>query len=219
MNLMSTAGFYFLVLGYIFSPVHFLHGLEFQFEPTGKSNRVEIALETNFAGGAIRGSFSRIRGNINFEVEKPTNSKGLIHLDSRSLHFGHFKVAGDAHSREWLDSHAFPEISFILHGLSNPRWNERVLLATGFGQLRIKEKFVNFSIPLSFRYYRNQRRKIDGIQGDLVVLKGQSSVSRNQLGLHSGFMMDQVMDRVDITINLVGASDLVRPFLPSDLFR
>jgi len=216
---MNLAGLYFLVLGFIFSPAHFLHGLEFQFEPTGKSNRVEITLETNFAGGAIRGAFSRIRGNINFQVEKPTNSNGLFQLDSRSLHFGHFKVAGDAHSREWLNSHMFPEITFILHGLKNPRWDERVLFATGFGQLRIKGKVLNFSIPLSFQYYRNHRRKIDGMKGDLVALKGQSSVSRNQLGLHSGFMMDQVMDRVDITINLVGASDMVRPFLPSDLFR
>jgi hypothetical protein len=31
--------------------------------------------------------------------------------------------------------------------------------------------------------------------------------------------MDAVMDKITIQVNLVGGSDKVRPFLPSDLFR
>jgi len=44
-------------------------------------------------------------------------------------------------------------------------------------------------------------------------------VSRSQLGINPGFMMDTVLDKITIKVNLVGGSDKVRPFLPSDLFR
>jgi len=66
---------------------------------------------------------------------------------------------------------------------------------------------------------RGQRRKIDGVHGDLLMLSGQSTVSRSQLGINPGFMMDTVLDKITIKVNLVGGSDKVRPFLPSDLFR
>ena len=200
-------------------PGCFLYGFEFQFAPLGKSNKVEISLETGFSGGMIRGTFPRVRGNINLQVEKPEEAKGLFQMDARSLHFGHYKVAGDAHSTDWLNSSAFPAISFTLHGLKKTRWNAKVLLATGYGDLQIKKKMVNFSIPLSIRYLRGQRRKIDGVHGDLLMLSGQSTVSRSQLGINPGFMMDAVLDKITIKVNLVGGSEKVRPFLPSDLFR
>ena len=200
-------------------PINFLHGFEFQFAPLGKSNQVEIGLETSFAGGKIRGAFPRVHGSISFEAENPAKTKGLFELDASSLHFGHHKVAGDAHSMDWLNSSAFPKISFNLHGLRKPRWNGKVLLATGFGHLQIKKKLVDLNIPLSIRYFRKQRRKIDGVHGDILTLSGQTTVSRNQLGINSGFMMDAVMDRITIKVNLAGGSDKIRPFLPSDLFR
>jgi len=202
-----------------FWPCCLIYGFEFQFAPLGKSNKVEIGLETGFSGGMVRGTFPRVRGNINLQAEKPEEAKGLFQLDARSLHFGHYKVAGDAHSTEWLNSSAFPAISFTLHGLKKTRWNEKVLLATGYGDLQVKKKKVNFSIPLSIRYLRGQRRKIDGVHGDLLMLSGQSTVSRSQLGINPGFMMDTVLDKITIKVNLVGGSDKVRPFLPSDLFR
>jgi polyisoprenoid-binding protein YceI len=216
---MKFSGILYILATFTLWPDHFLHGVEFQFAPLGKSNRVEIGLKTSFSGGLIRGTFPRVKGSINLQVENPEKAKGLFQMDARSLHFGHYKVAGDAHSVDWLNSDTFPAISFTLHGLKKPRWNEKVLLATGYGHLQVKKKRVNFSIPLSIRYFRGQRRKIDGVHGDLLMLSGQSTVSRNQLGINPGFMMDAVMDKITIQVNLVGGSYKVRPFLPSDLFR
>ena len=60
---------------------------------------------------------------------------------------------------------------------------------------------------------------MDGVKGDLLVLSGESSISRSQLGINPGNMMDRVMDKIRIKINLVGGSIQVRPFLPSALFQ
>ena len=195
------------------------HGMNFAFAPLGKSSQVEVGLSTAFAGGEIRGAFPRVGGQIEFRPEYLASTKGKVQLDARALQFGNYKVAGDAHSTEWLGSDQFPEISFTLTGLKQARWQGKELLATAHGSLKMKNRVSPFSMPVSIRYYRDQRRKVDGGKGDLIVLSGESSISRSQLGINPGTMMDAVMDKIRIKINLVGGSNRVRPFLPSALFQ
>ena len=82
----------------------------------------------------------------------------------------------------------------------------------------MKNRNIALSFPLSIQYYRAERRKVDGISGDLLVLKGETTISRSEMGINPGMMMDTVMDPIKIKINLVGGSLKVRPFLPSALF-
>ena len=193
--------------------------MNFAFAPLGKSSQVEVGLSTAFAGGEIRGAFPRVGGQIEFKPEYLAGTKGKLQLDSRALQFGNYRVTGDAHSKEWLGSDQFPEISFTLTGLKQAKWRGKVLLATAHGSLKMKNRMSPFSMPVSIRYYRDQRRKVDGVKGDLLVLSGESSISRSQLGINPGTMMDRVMDKIRIKINLVGGSIQVRPFLPSALFQ
>ena len=200
-------------------PTFSTHGMNFAFAPLGKSSQVEVGLSTAFAGGEIRGAFPRVGGQIEFRPEYLASTKGKVQLDARALQFGNYKVAGDAHSTEWLGSDQFPEICFTLTGLKQARWRGKVLLATAHGSLKMKNRVSPFSIPVSILYYRDKRRKVDGVKGDLLVLSGESSISRSQLGINPGTMMDAVMDKIRIKINLVGGSNRVRPFLPSALFQ
>ena len=197
----------------------FTYGMNFAFAPLGKSSQVEVGLSTAFADGEIRGAFPRIGGQIEFKPEYLASTKGKVNLDARALQFGNYKVAGDAHSTEWLGSDQFPEISFTLTGLKQAKWRGKVLLATAHGSLKMKNRMSPFSIPVSIRYFRDQRRKVDGVKGDLLVLSGESSISRSKLGINPGTMMGAVMDKIRIKINLVGGSNRVRPFLPSALFQ
>ena len=193
--------------------------MNFAFAPLGKSSQVEVGLSTAFAGGEIRGAFPRVGGQIEFKPEYLASTKGKVQLDARALQFGNYKVAGDAQSTEWLGSDQFPEISFTLTGLKQAKWRGKVLLATAHGSLKMKNRMSPFSMPVSIRYFRDQRRKVDGVKGDLLVLSGGSSISRSKLGINPGTMMDAVMDKIRIKINLVGGSNRVRPFLPSALFQ
>ena len=195
------------------------YGMNFAFAPLGKSSQVEVGLTTAFAGGEIRGAFPRVGGQIEFKPEYLASTKGEVQLDARALQFGNYKVAGDAHSTEWLGSYQFPEISFTLIGFKQASWQGKELLATAHGTLKMKNQTSPFSIPVSIRYYRDQRRKVDGVKGDLIVLSGESSISRSKMGINPGTMMDAVTDKVKIKINLVGGSNRVRPFLPSALFQ
>ena len=210
------------ILFYIVSlcfPLLTLHPMNFEFGALGKSNKIEVGLHTGFAGGEVRGVFPVVRGEIDFKVESLPSTRGVLQLDARSLQFGHYKVAGDVHSMDWLDSIQFPQISFTLLGLQGFYSQKKSLVATASGRLRMKNRNIALSFPLSIQYYRAERRKVDGISGDLLVLKGETTISRSEMGINPGMMMDTVMDPIKIKINLVGGSLKVRPFLPSALFE
>ncbi len=192
--------------------------MNFEFAPLGKSSKVEIYLSTAFGGGTIKGAFPKVGGEIDFWVENLDSSQGKVLLDARSLHFGHYKVAGDAHSMEWLDSGTFPEISFELNGLKNGRWDGKRLLAIAEGTLKIKNRSYPLAMPLTLRYLRNERRKRDGVRGDLLILTGETSISRSKLGINPNSMLDAVTDALTVKVSLLGGSNRVRPFLPSALF-
>lgn len=196
------------------------HGaMSFDFQALGKNSRIELGLVTNFSGGTIRGDFSRVVGKIEFPVESPNKASGQLELDAHSIRFGHRKVAGDAHSVNWLNSAKFPSIVFILQGMKQIRWEGKSLYATAFGSLSLKNRTVSLSVPLKMQYRRGTRRKYDGFNGDLLMMQGESLISRSQLGINSGLALDSVLDRVLVRVHLLGASNKVRPFLPSALFR
>ena len=194
------------------------HAMTFDFDRLGKSNQIEIRLKTGFGSGSVKGSISRVRGKINFLAELPQEAKGRIDLDASSLRFGNLKVSGDAHSLEWLNTSLYPTISFQLQGFKNPRWNGKSLFVIAHGKLSLKESSSSVLMPLTVRYFRKHRRRFDGLNGDLLVLEGESSISRNLFGINPASPTEEVGDKIMVRVKLVGCSDKVRPFLPSALF-
>ena len=186
--------------------------MNFKFAPLGKNNQVEISISTGFAGGTVRGVFRGVEGEVYFYANRPSATQGTVRLDARALYFGHHRVTSDAPSNEWLNANKFPEIFFNLEGLKEPVWAGNELRAVAYGSLRIKNHANPFSIPVSIKYLRAARRKLDGVRGDVLVLRGESSLSRSQFGINPGSMFDSVMDRVTVKIKLVGGSSKVRPF-------
>tara|TARA_B100001093_G_scaffold242947_1_gene232761 strand:- start:5333 stop:5953 length:621 start_codon:yes stop_codon:yes gene_type:complete len=196
-----------------------LGAMSFDFEELDRNSRIALQLVTNFAGGTLNGKFSTVVGNIEFPVEAPQKSSGRVELDARSIRFGFGKVTGDAHSIEWLNSAKFPRVSFVLEGMKDTRWEGKSLYATAFGPLSLKNKTIVLSIPLKIQYQRAGRRKYDGIKGDLLLIEGESWISRGDFGINPRSSYDSVLDRVLVKVQLVGASKRIRSLLPSALFK
>jgi len=194
------------------------HAMEFDFEPLSALCRVEVNLDLGFGRGSARGSFSRMNGTLDFNARHPSKTKGQILIDSRSLHFGYPVVAFHAHIPEWLYSSRFPEISFSLDSLSEHSWHGRELRAVALGTLSIKGVARRTSIPLSVHYYRGERRKYEGKQGDLLRLDGMIILQRSQFDLAAGSQLDLVKEDITVRLSITGASNRIRPLLPSRLF-
>lgn len=198
---------------------HILSAYEFDFQPLSSLCRIEVQISTDFGSGSIRGTFGKMSGKMNFSPESPNLTKGKINLSSRSLRFGYSKVAYDAHAPDWLNSSKYPEISFTLQKLDEFSWHGKELRALAVGDLSIKGTNRRVQIPVSVKYYRAERRKYQGRSGDLIQIQGLFSLSRSQFGLAPGDFLGSVLEDIDIQFSITGASDTVRPFLPSRLFR
>ncbi|MDA7822977.1 YceI family protein [Opitutales bacterium] len=195
-----------------------LPAMEFDFRPLASLCRVEVNLATGFGSGAIRGTFGQMDGKMNFSPEYPENSSGKIVLNSRSLRFGYPIVAYETHIPEWLHSSRHPVISFTLEKLQDFAWHKKELRTDAFGVLQIKGIEKSLRIPLSIRYFRGQRRKYEGKAGDLIRLEGMLVLPRSQFGLAPGKFMEIVREDITVRMSITGASNRVRPFLPSRLF-
>ena len=195
-----------------------LPAMEFDFRPLASLCRVEVNLSTGFGSGSIRGTFGQMVGTLNFHPEFPEKTSGKIVLSTRSLRFNYPKVAYEAHAPEWLNSSQYPQISFDLESLKNISWHGKELRSEASGILKIKGIKKSIQIPLSTHYYRKERRKYEGKNGDLLRLEGLVEISLTEIGLSSGRLIKDVEEEITVRISITGASERVRPFLPSRLF-
>ena len=195
-----------------------LPAMEFDFRPLASLCRVEVNLSTGFGSGSIRGTFGQMVGTLNFHPEFPEKTSGKIVLSTRSLRFNYPKVAYEAHAPEWLNSSQYPQISFDLESLKNISWHGKELRSEASGILKIKGIVKSIQVPLSTHYFRKERRKYEGKNGDLTTPRRLGQIPRSEFGLSSGKLINAVEEEITIHISLTGASDRVRPFLPSRLF-
>ena len=149
-----------------------LPAMEFDFRPLASLCRVEVNLSTGFGSGSIRGTFGQMVGTLNFHPEFPEKTSGKIVLSTRSLRFNYPKVAYEAHAPEWLNSSQYPQISFDLESLKNISWHGKELRSEASGILKIKGIVKSIQVPLSTHYFRKERRKYEGKNGDLLRLEG-----------------------------------------------
>ena len=195
-----------------------LPAMEFDFRPLASLCRVEVNLSTAFGSGSIRGTFGQMVGTLKFHPEIPEKTSGKIVLSTRSLRFNYPKVAYEAHAPEWLNSSQYPQISFDLESLKNISWHGKELRSEASGILKIKGVVKSIQIPLSTHYFRKERRKYEGKNGDLIRLEGLVEIPLSEIGLSSGKLIKEVEEEITVRISITGASERVRPFLPSRLF-
>ena len=201
-----------------------LQAMTFELSPMGSLNKVEVELNSpksgkgvSFSPQGIKGGFSKVEGKIEFSVANPAATKGNVFLDTRTLRFGYHRVDTDAQKADWLNSIEYPKISFELESLQNPEWKQNSLVAQAHGSLLIKGRKLRISLPIKIRYFRGERKKYDGRQGDLIMITGQKTLTREILGINPGTMLDLILNEISVNITLVGASNQVRPLLPSPL--
>ena len=201
-----------------------LSAMTFELSPMGSLNKVEVELNSpksgkgvSFSPQGIKGGFSNVAGKIEFSVENPSLTKLNVLLDARTLRFGYHRVDTDAQKVDWLNSTDHPKISFELESLQNPEWKQNSLVAQAHGSLSIKGRKLRISLPVEIRYFRGERKKYDGRRGDLIMITGQQTLTREILGINPGTMLDVILNEISVNITLVGASNQVRPLLPTPL--
>lgn len=211
-------GLSLLLIGGVLNTSLRLHSMEFDFRPLASLCRVEVMISTSFSTTPIRGTFGEMAGKISFSPERPLATSGQVRLSARSLRFGFAKVASDVHLPRWLNSLKYPQISFDLEKITRCAWHGSELRCLALGILNMRGMSKHIEIPLSIRYHRGERRKYEGKSGDLLHLGGVLTLTPSQLGFAPANSPSSILEEIQVSVTISGASDSVRPLLPSRLF-
>lgn len=173
-------------------------------DPKGVNNAVfklDAPLE------AINGSANGISGTVTFDPEKPADTKGKIIVTSQSLTVPNAMMNGHLHSPMWLDAAKFPEITFEAKELKNVKTTGDSTTADAVGDFTIHGVTKEIAIPVKLAYLKDKLgQRVPNLKGDLLVIRSNFKIKRNDFGINPGAPTDKVSDEIDLTLSIAGAS-------------
>jgi polyisoprenoid-binding protein YceI len=179
----------------------------FDFKDPKGVNNVQFKLDAPLE--SITGTATGITGEIAFDLANPEGTKGRITLDTRSLTVGNPLMAEHLHSDQWLDVAKHPTIVFEALSVQNVRQQGPQLLADIRGTLTVKGVTKEVTLPVSFTYLVDKlgaRLGDPKVQGDLLVLRANFSINRNEFGIQTGEMTDKVAETINVSLSIAGSS-------------
>ncbi len=124
-----------------------------------RATRWKSAWRQVFREVMSQGNFSESHGKYKLQVEKPERGKGIISNGCSILTLWAHKVARGC-SFQWTGSTPVPFLQFLSPAwIKKPRWNEKVLLATGYGHLQVKKKRGEFQHSLKHSVFSRAAQK------------------------------------------------------------
>jgi polyisoprenoid-binding protein YceI len=177
----------------------------FDFKDPKGVNNVVFKLDAPLE--AITGSASEVSGTVTFDPEKPAATQGKIVVASKSLTVPNAMMKGHMHGAQWLDVAKNPEISFELKELKNVKTDGDVTSANAVGTFTLKGVTKEITVPVKLTYLKDKlAQRIQGKQGDLLVIRSSFSVKRSDYNIMAGQNEDKVADEIDLTLSNAGAA-------------
>jgi polyisoprenoid-binding protein YceI len=181
--------------------------LTFDFKDPKGVNNVQFHLDAPLE--SISGTGTGISGQIVFDPQNPQATTGRIVLATSSLTVGNPMMRDHLHSEKWLDVAKFPEITFEAVKLGNVRTGEGRTQADVTGRLTVKGVTREVTVPVSFTHLPDKlgaRLNDAKLKGDLLVLRAEFSINRNEFGIMAGQITDKVSETIGLTLSIAGAA-------------
>ena len=157
---------------------------------------------------SINGSGSGISGTVSYDPEKPENTKGSIILDASSLRVDNPVLQEHMHGEDWLNVTKFKNIEFSFSNLKIISIQKHSVKAEAEGKMTIRNITSKMTLPVELTYLEGMLEKRNKVPGDLLIVRSKFSVKRDDFGIRPGEYLDKVANKIDISINLAGASPL-----------
>jgi len=173
-------------------------------DPKGINNagfRLDAPLES------INGSANGITGTVTFDPENPAATTGKIVVASESLMVPNPLQKEHMHSDKWLDVATYPEITFEAKSLANVKTDGSKTTADATGIFTLKGVSKEITIPVTLNYLKDKLgERVPNLKGDLLVIRANFSINRNDFNIQKGQFEDKVSDTIDLSLSIAGAS-------------
>ena len=173
-------------------------------DPKGVNNAVfklDAPLES------INGSASGITGTVSFDAENPSATTGKIVIASESLTVPNPMQKEHMHSANWLDVAKYPEITFEAKSLANVKTEGDVTTADANGTFTLHGVSKEITVPIKLTYLKGKlSARIPKMEGDLLVIRANFVINRNDFDIQKGKSEDKVSPTIDLSLSIAGAS-------------
>lgn len=136
----------------------------------------------------VEGSFTKAAGSIVFDAAKPETAAASIQIDTASFDLGMEDYNAEVRKKEWFDSKAFPQASFVsssFKALGGDRYQAS-------GKLCIKGKTQDVSLPVVVKR-----------EAAATVFTGSLPVSRKAFVIGDAGWNEVVDDTVMVNFRIV----------------
>jgi polyisoprenoid-binding protein YceI len=138
-----------------------------------------------FSTRSTDGTFSGLKGTVNFSPDQLESSQIDISIDASSINTGNKKKDEHANSSDWLDTEKYPEILFTSKSFKKD--NEQITVT---GDLTLHGVTKSVSVPFTYS------------DGD-GTFKGSFVVNRSDYGVTGvGMKAKFVGEEIEITFNI-----------------
>lgn len=180
--------------------------ISFDFKDPKGVNAIQFLLDSLLE--PISGTASGVSGKVSFDPEAPAATTGSIVVTTASLKVGNSTMTEHLLGDSWLNAAANPEITFELVKLDNVKTSGTTTTADATGKLTIKGVTKDVTVPVKLTYLPDalEKRTKPGNKGDLLVVRGESTILRSDYGIQAGKNEDKVANEIKLTIAIVGSA-------------
>jgi len=194
-----------LLFGVVASaPLALAESKEFDFKDPKGVNSISFLLDSVLE--PIAGLASGISGKVEFDPERPQDTKGKIVVDAASLYTPNQGMTKTLHAEDWLNVEENKEITFELERAKEVEEDENGgKKMTVYGELICNGISKKIKVPVSVTYLPGRLPdRLRGTEGDVLVLRSKFVVQRKDFGIKREYGNDVVAEDIQVTVAIAG---------------
>ncbi len=196
-HLISTAAFALASAAALAAPINF----DFK-DPKGVNN---VRFDLDAPLESMSGNANGVTGTVVFDPANPAALTGKIVVAANSLKLPNATMQDHLHSPNWIDVAKYPEITFEVTKVANAKTTGTDTTADVTGNITIKGVTKEITVPAKISYMADALgRRQPNAKGDILVVRSEFSVKRDDFGIQAGQRGDTVGADIKLSLALAG---------------
>ncbi len=156
----------------------------------------------------IAGTANGVSGKVTFDPAAPAATTGKIIVAPETLTTPNKTMTQHLLGPDWLSVEDNPEISFELAKLTNVKTSGNTTTADATGKFLLNGVTKEITVPVSLTFLPDalEKRTKPGNKGDLLVIRTNFTVTRNDFNIQPGKNEDKVANEIAISLAIAGSA-------------
>jgi polyisoprenoid-binding protein YceI len=177
----------------------------FDFKDPKGVNNVRFDLDAPLE--SMSGTANGVTGTVLFDPANPAATTGRIVVAADSLRLPNARMQEHLHSAQWIDVAKFPEIVFEVTKMANVKTSGAETTADVTGRFTLRGITKEITVPVKISHLPDAlSRRQANAKGDLLVLRAEFSITRDDFGIQPGQRLDTVGNEIKLSLAIAGAA-------------